>query len=71
MLRRTTAVRGLGDRVRGEWLDIRRFEEHNSVDRTRFPSFDDELRRSMFEEPMRLFIECRGKRPLVSLTGGA
>ena len=37
----------------GNWLDFRRFEEHNSVDRGRFPAFDNELREAMFEEPIR------------------
>lgn len=40
----------------GHWLDFRRFEEHNAVDRERFPSFDNDLRQAMFEEPVR-FIE--------------
>ena len=37
----------------GNWLGFRRFEEHNSVDRERFPQFTDELRTAMFEEPIR------------------
>lgn len=37
----------------GQWLDFRRFEEHNAVDRERFPMFDHRLRQSMFEEPIR------------------
>jgi hypothetical protein len=37
----------------GNWLDFRRFQQHNSVDRQRFPAFDDELREAMFEEPIR------------------
>ena len=49
-------VRGLAVEFGGNWLDFRRFEEHNAVDRGRFPEFDTELRRSMFEEPVR-FIE--------------
>jgi hypothetical protein len=40
----------------GHWLDFRRFEEHNGVDRERFPAFDNELRRAMFEEPVRFFV---------------
>lgn len=40
----------------GNWLGFRRFEEHNSVDRARFPQFTDELRAAMFEEPVR-FLE--------------
>jgi mono/diheme cytochrome c family protein len=50
-------VRGLATEFGGNWLDFRRFEEHNSVDRQRFPSFDDELRTAMFEEPVRYFID--------------
>ncbi|HEY2343555.1 MAG TPA: DUF1592 domain-containing protein, partial [Chthoniobacteraceae bacterium] len=41
----------------GNWLDIRRFEELNSVDRDRFTSFTNELRSAMFEEPIRFFID--------------
>ena len=42
---RDDRVRGLATEFGGNWLDFRRFEEHNSVDRERFPSFDDDLRR--------------------------
>ncbi len=41
----------------GNLLDFRRFEEHNAVDRGRFPAFNDELRKSMFEEPIRFFVD--------------
>ena len=41
----------------GNWLDFRRFEEHNSVDRERFPTFDNDLREAMFEEPIRFFVD--------------
>ncbi|MEY2882006.1 MAG: hypothetical protein RLZZ15_4386 [Verrucomicrobiota bacterium] len=41
----------------GHWLDFRRFEEHNAVDRERFPAFDHELRAAMFEEPLRFFTD--------------
>lgn len=51
-------VRGLATEFAGNWLDFRRFEEHNSVDRDRFPSFDDSLRTAMFEEPIRFFIDA-------------
>ena len=47
----------------GNWLDFRRFEEHNSVDRERFPSFDDELRQAMFEEPVRFFLDVSARPP--------
>lgn len=50
-------VRGMATEFAGNWLDFRRFEEHNAVDRTRFPAFDHELRSAMFEEPIRLFLE--------------
>ena len=48
--------RGLAIEFAGNWLDFRRFETHNSVDRERFPSFNNDLRQAMFEEPIR-FIE--------------
>jgi hypothetical protein len=54
---RDERVRGLATEFGGNWLDFRRFEEHNSVDRQRFPAFNDELRRSMFEEPVRFFVD--------------
>ena len=50
---RDPRARGLAVEFGGNWLDFRRFEEHNSVDRGRFPSFNDELRQAMFEEPVR------------------
>jgi mono/diheme cytochrome c family protein len=49
-------VRGSVVEFAGNWLDFRRFEQHNAVDRERFPAFDDALREAMFEEPIR-FIE--------------
>jgi hypothetical protein len=50
-------VRGLATEFGGNWLDFRRFEEHNGVDRERFPGFTNELRRAMFEEPIRYFLD--------------
>lgn len=47
--------RGLATEFLGNWLEFRRFQEHNSVDRTRFPQFTNELREAMFEEPVRYF----------------
>jgi hypothetical protein len=68
---RDDRVRGLATEFGGNWLDFRRFEEHNSVDRGRFPSFDDELRRSMFEEPIRFFIDLvRHDRPVLEFLEG-
>ena len=36
---------GLATEFGGNWLDFRRFEELNTVDRERFPNFDTELRK--------------------------
>jgi cytochrome c553 len=61
-------TRALATEFGGNWLDFRRFEEHNSVDRGRFPSFDDELRRSMFEEPVRFLLDVmRQDRSVLTL----
>jgi hypothetical protein len=54
---RDPRVRGLATEFGGNWLDFRRFEEHNSVDRERFPSFTPELRQAMFEEPIHYFVD--------------
>ena len=50
-------VRNFATEFAGNWLDFRRFEQHNSVDRERFPAFNDDLRRAMFEEPVRFFVD--------------
>ncbi len=47
--------RALAVEFGGQWLDFRRFEQHNSVDRERFPAFTDQLRSAMYEEPIRFF----------------
>ena len=49
-------VRNFATEFAGNWLDFRRFENFNSVDRTRFPAFNNDLREAMFQEPIR-FIE--------------
>lgn len=54
---RDPRVRGLATEFAGHWLEFRRFEEHNSVDRQRFASFTNELRDAMYEEPIRFFID--------------
>jgi hypothetical protein len=54
---RDARVRRLATEFGGNWLDFRRFEEHNSVDRGRFPSFTNELRQAMFEEPVRYLVD--------------
>lgn len=50
-------VRGFATEFAGNWLDIRRFEEHNAVNRERFPAFTSELREAMFEEPIRFTVD--------------
>ena len=50
-------VRGLATEFTGNWLDFRRFEQHNSVDRERFPVFTDQLRQAMFEEPIHFVVD--------------
>lgn len=50
-------ARALAVEFGGAWLDFRRFENHNSVDRGRFPQFDDDLRQAMYEEPIRFFLD--------------
>ncbi len=50
-------VRGLATEFTGNWLGFRRFQEHNSVDRGRFPVFTDELRQAMFEEPIHFVVD--------------
>ncbi len=42
----------------GQWLAMRRFEEYNSVDRGRFPSFNGELREAMYQEPIRFLADA-------------
>src|SRR6185312_13057214 len=50
-------VLGLAVEFGGNWLDFRRFEEHNSVDRERFQMFTNELRAAMYEEPLQFFLD--------------
>jgi hypothetical protein len=64
-------VRGLATEFGGNWLDFRRFEEHNAVDRERFPSFTNDLRQAMFEEPIRYFLDmARRNRSVLDLLYG-
>ena len=64
-------VRGLATEFAGNWLDFRHFETNNSVDRERFPSFNNDLREAMFEEPIR-FIEdaVRNNRSVLDFVYG-
>ena len=64
-------IRGMAAEFAGNWLDFRRFDQHNSVDRTRFPAFDEDLRKAMFEEPIRLFLDAiRNDRSVLDLIYG-
>jgi mono/diheme cytochrome c family protein len=55
----------------GNWLGFRRFEDHNSVDRGRFPAFTNELRQAMFEEPVRFIDDTiRNGRSMLDLLYG-
>lgn len=70
-MRNDPRARALAVEFAGNWLDFRRFEDHQSVDRTRFPMFTNELRQAMFEEPVR-FIEdlIRNDRSVLDLLYG-
>jgi len=68
---RDDRARGLVTEFAGNWLDFRRFEESNTVDRQRFPSFTNELREAMFEEPIRFVGDMiRNDRPVLDLLYG-
>lgn len=49
--------RALAVEFGGNWLDFRDFEQIGTVDRERFPAFNDELRAAMFEEPVRFVLD--------------
>jgi hypothetical protein len=64
-------ARALATDFGGSWLDFRRFEEHNAVDRERFSTFDDTLRTSMFEEPVRFLLDTfQNDRSILDLLYG-
>jgi hypothetical protein len=50
-------IRALAVEFGGNWLDFRDFEHIGTVNRERFPSFSDELRDAMFEEPVRFLLD--------------
>ncbi|HEU4754266.1 MAG TPA: DUF1592 domain-containing protein, partial [Armatimonadota bacterium] len=54
---RDPRVRALALEFGGNWLDFRRFEEHNAVDRETFPTFTDALREAMYQEPIRFLMD--------------
>ena len=51
-------VRGLATEFAGNWLQFRHFETINTVDRTRFPNFNNDLREAMFQEPIRFIADA-------------
>lgn len=58
-------LRALAVEFGANWLDIRDFPQIGTVDRDRFPSFNDALRDAMFEEPVRFLLDVfRRNRPL-------
>ena len=64
-------AKGLALEFAGNWLDFRRFEEHNAVDRERFPSFTNDLREAMFQEPVRFFEDViRNDRSVLDMLYG-
>jgi hypothetical protein len=64
-------VRGLATEFAGNWLDFRHFEDHNSVDRDRFPSFNNQLREAMFQEPIRFIADLiHNDRPVLDMLYG-
>jgi hypothetical protein len=63
---RDARIRRLAIEFGANWLDVRRFEEHNAVDRERFPDFTNELRQAMYEEPIRFFVDvAQGNRSVL------
>ncbi len=64
-------VSGLATEFGGNWLDFRRFEQHNAVDRQRFPTFTNDLREAMFEEPIRVIEDViHNNRSILDLLYG-
>jgi hypothetical protein len=64
-------ARALAVEFGGNWLDFRRFEEINTVDRDRFPAFTNDLRESMFQEPVRFLDDViRNGRSVLDLLYG-
>ncbi len=64
-------VAGLATEFTGNWLGFRQFETNNSVDRERFPTFNDDLREAMFQEPIRFMQDTiSNDRPVTDLIYG-
>jgi hypothetical protein len=54
---RDPRIRDLALEFGGNWLDFRRFQDISSVDRQRFPTFTNDLRDAMYEEPIRFLLD--------------
>jgi mono/diheme cytochrome c family protein len=64
-------ARDLAVEFGGNWLGFRQFEQYNSVDRQRFPTFNNDLREAMFEEPVRFLDDVvRNNRSVLDLVYG-
>ena len=64
-------ARGLATEFGGNWLDFRRFEENNTVDRERYPDFSNDLREAMFQEPVRFISDViRSDRSVLDMLYG-
>jgi hypothetical protein len=65
---RDPRARALAVEFGGNWLEFRRFQDLATVDRERFPTFTNELRSAMFEEPVRLLLDVmQTRRPILDL----
>ena len=63
--------RALAVEFGGNWLEVRDFEQIGTVDRARFPSFNDALREAMFEEPIRYLLDVfRRNRSILDMLYG-
>jgi len=64
-------IKGLATEFTGNWLVFRQFETNNSVDRQRFPAFDDNLREAMFQEPIHFMQDTiQNERSVLDLLYG-
>lgn len=64
-------VRGFATEFAGNWLSFSQFEKINTVDRERFPEFNNDLREAMFQEPIRLIEDAVSQnRSLLDLLYG-
>jgi mono/diheme cytochrome c family protein len=64
-------LRSLAVEFGGNWLDFRDFKQVGTVDRERFPEFNDGLREAMFEEPVRFLLDVfRNNRSILDFLYG-